>query len=218
MEVPARMASELDKIRHVIGRLEENIASVSRGETDIEVGLEFPLDHPVGALEQAIAETIAALAESKRQRARQELELETRIRMIRDQQSAILELSSPVIEVWRGILTLPIVGVVDADRATAMTSNLLDAVTRTDASLAIIDLTGVHGVAADVCDHILRMTRCVQLIGSQCALSGMRPEVARTIAELGYDLGQVKSYPTLRSALTHHVRTKLRARHGASPR
>ncbi len=210
------MQSEIGAIGRAVRDLERSIAAVRQGEVDVEVAIDYPPDHPVGALAAAISETITALAKTKHERELQEIELETRIRTIRDQQAAILELSSPVIEVWRGVLTLPIVGTVDASRATAMTSNLLEAVSRTNAGLAIIDVTGVHGIAADVCDHILRMARCVRLIGSECALSGMRPEVARTIVELGFDLGQVRSFPTLRAALTHHVRARPNARVGVA--
>ncbi len=209
------MRSEVDAMGRAIRDLESTIAAVRRGETDVEVTSDYPPDHPIGALAAAVSETILALASSKRARELQEIELETRIQTIRDQQAAILELSSPVIEVWRGVLTLPIVGTVDSSRATTMTSNLLEAVSRTNAGLAIIDVTGVHSIAADVCDHILRMARCVRLIGSDCALSGMRPEVARTIVELGFDLGQVRSFPTLRAALTSHVRTMAATRASA---
>jgi rsbT co-antagonist protein RsbR len=212
MEASTSSGTDLARIQGVVARLEANLASVRLGALDVHVEREFPDEHPLGALASAIAETVVALRGSKAEREQQELELELRIRTIRDQQAAILELSSPVIEVWRGVLTLPIVGTLDAARAATMTSNLLEAVSRKDARLAIIDVTGMHNVGADVCDHILRMGRCVALIGARCALSGMRPEVATTIVELGADLGQLQSFPTLSAALTGYVRSTPAAR------
>jgi rsbT co-antagonist protein RsbR len=200
--------------------LEKRIDDVRKGRIDLEVKLDYSVDHPVGALAQAIKDMLEELRAARDAREVQEHELEVRIRTIREQQAAIMELSTPVIEVWKGVLTLPIVGTVDAERATSMTAGLLEAVVRVSAELAIIDVTGMSGVGADVCDHILRMARCVRLLGAECNISGMRPEVARTIVETGSEIGELRSYPTLHAALKYHVRgargrLPVKARNGA---
>jgi rsbT co-antagonist protein RsbR len=197
---------ESGSIGRALASLEAAVVDVGRGKLDAEVQVDLPDDHPIGALALALNEMIEALRVSRGERMRQEHELETRVRTIVEQRAAIAELSSPVIEVWQGVLTLPVVGTVDGERATAMTSGLLDQVLRSQAKLVIIDLTGMHGATVEVCDHLVRMARCVRLLGSECALSGMRPEVARTLAELGSDLGELRSFPTLRAALAHKVR------------
>jgi rsbT co-antagonist protein RsbR len=188
-----------------LSALEEVVGSVGRGRLDVAVQIDFSEDHPIGALATALNEMIDSLRTSRAERQSQEAELETRLRTIEDQRAAIAELSSPVIEVWQGVLTLPVVGAVDTERATMMTSGLLDQVLRARAKLVIIDLTGMHGASAEICDHLVRMARCVRLLGSECAVSGMRADVARTLAELGSDIGELHSFPTLRAALAHHV-------------
>ncbi len=192
-------------LAHALSALEEVVGAVGRGRLDLEVQVGLSDDHPVGALATALNEMIEALRVSRAERQSQESELEVRVRTIEDQRAAIAELSSPVIEVWEGVLTLPVVGAVDTERATAMTTGVLDRVLRFRAKLVIIDLTGMHGAGAEICDHLVRMARCVRLLGSECAVSGMRAEVARTLAELGSDIGELHSFPTLRAALTHHV-------------
>jgi rsbT co-antagonist protein RsbR len=97
-----------------------------------------------------------------------------------------------------------------------MTMSLLEQVVRKRASLAIIDLTGMRGVGGEVIDHIVRMARCVKLLGASCGVSGVRPEVARAVIELGSELGDVRSYPTLRAALTDYVGGLLKSKRRSS--
>jgi rsbT co-antagonist protein RsbR len=201
-----------DGIAAALEVLEAAVGDVGRGQLDTEVHVDLPEDHPVGALALALTEMIDALRTSRSARRNQEHELETQVRTIEAQRAAIAELSSPVIEIWDGVLTLPIVGAVDTERATVVTSNLLDAVGRSRTRLVIIDVTGMHGVGADVCDHLVRMARCVRLLGSECAISGMRADVARTLVGLGADISELHSFPTLRAALTNHVRGRTRRR------
>ena len=192
-------------LQGALRRLEAGISAVRAGDLETSVELEFAADHPLGALAQAINEMTVALGAAKVARLLQESELEERLLTIQQQNAAIQELSSPVIEVWPGVLTLPVMGYIDAERATNMTTSLLEQVVRRRASLAIIDMTGMNGVGAEVLDHIMRMARCVKLLGAGCGVSGVRPEVARMIVELGSELGEVRSYPTLRVALMAHI-------------
>lgn len=193
------------EIAAAIKMLEAAIDAVKRGDLDGSVSVPFDGDHPLGALAEAINDMANALATTRATRHAHEIELETRLGVIGRQRAAIAELSSPVIEVWHGVLTLPIIGPVDAERATAMTANLLEAVMRVHAAFVIVDVTGMHGVGADVSDHLVRLVRCVRLLGSEAVLSGMRPDVARGIVEVGGDTTELRSFPTLRAALASYV-------------
>jgi rsbT co-antagonist protein RsbR len=200
----SRDASE-PSITEAIATLERAIDAIRRGAVEQTVVVPFDGDHPVGALAEAVNDMASALRQTLAQRHAHEKELETRLSMIEQQRAAIAELSSPVIEVWQGVLTLPVIGPVDPERATAMTATLLDAVSRVRADFVIVDVTGMHGVGPDVTDHLIRLVRCVALLGSRCAISGMRPDVARGLVELGSDTAELKSFPTFRAALASHV-------------
>lgn len=192
-------------IPRAIETIERAIDAIRRGAVDQTVVVPFDADHPIGALAEAVNDMASALRQTLAQRHAHETELETRLSMIERQRAAIAELSSPVIEVWQGVLTLPVIGPVDSERATAMTATLLDAVARVRADFVIVDVTGMHGASAEVTDHLIRLVRCVALLGSRCAISGMRPDVARGLVELGSDTSELRSFPTFRAALAWHV-------------
>jgi len=189
----------------VLLQLEQAIEAVGRGELATRVVVDLDDTHPMGALATAINEMCDALERSQAARIEQESELQRRIETIQLQREAIVELSTPVIEVWKGVLTLPVLGAVDAERSTRMTRELLEAVTAVKARLAIIDVTGMESATVEVCDHLLRMARCVELLGARCALSGMRPQVARALVEAGSDMSEIQSFPNLRAALAAYV-------------
>lgn len=127
--------------------------------------------------------------------------LEAARREIEAQKVTIQALATPVIEVWDGIITLPLLGHFDADRASALTSQLLDAVVRTRAQYAIIDLTGVAVIDTGTGDHILRIVAAVGLLGAVGVLVGIQPEIAQMLVGLGVDLGRVRVHQNLRQAL-----------------
>jgi anti-anti-sigma factor len=137
------------------------------------------------------------ITEKKRQQAM----LNERLAIIEQQQEAIRALSTPIIEVWRGVLTMPVLGVLDEERAQQMMEVLLEAVARTRCRHAIIDLTGVSAVDAATADHVLRLIDAVALLGAQGIVVGIRPEVARTVVSLGLDLSNIKTLSNLREAL-----------------
>lgn len=127
--------------------------------------------------------------------------LEAAKREIEAQRSTIEALSTPVIEVWDGIVTLPLLGHFSAERAGAMTAKLLEAVVRARARYAILDLTGVALIDAATGDHILRIIGAVGLLGTTGVLVGIQPEIAQTFISLGVELGHVRVYQNLRQAL-----------------
>jgi rsbT co-antagonist protein RsbR len=141
----------------------------------------------------------------------------SRIAVIEQQKQVIVDLSTPVIEVWAGVLTLPLVGMFDQERATKVTTELLEAVVTLQASLVILDVTGIENVDTNVADHFLRMARTVRLLGSDCVLSGVRPAVAQTIVSMGLDVGEIRSFPTLRAALQRTTAALTDARTKSAP-
>ena len=127
--------------------------------------------------------------------------LEAAHRQIEAQKLTIEALSTPVIEVWEGIITLPLLGHFTAERASAMTSQLLDAVVRTRARYAILDLTGIAVIDTATGDHILRIVSAVGLLGATGVLVGIQAEIAQMLVGLGVELGRVRVHQNLRQAL-----------------
>ncbi|WP_272417444.1 STAS domain-containing protein [Polyangium jinanense] len=135
-----------------------------------------------------------------------ERELREKLELIARQEEAIRVLSTPIIEVWDGVLTVPLFGVVDARRAAEMMERLLDAIMHKGARVAIIDLTGVDTIDAETADHIGRLVRAAELVGAKCIITGIRPAVAQTMVEIGIDLTRIATLSTLREALRRFMR------------
>jgi rsbT co-antagonist protein RsbR len=112
---------------------------------------------------------------------------------------------------------VPIVGILDSGRASEMTSALLNAVVEKKAMFTIIDITGIDAMDTGATDHFLRMARSVRLLGAECVLSGVNPNVARTVTHMGIDLASVRTHRTLREALQFYV-AATRARAAAGQR
>src|SRR5687768_8024538 len=199
------------QLKQAVANMVSALGSVENGELTARVEGDLPTNEPVGALAACINKMISMLAERRDETWSYQREIEGQIETIEKQRAAIRELSTPIIEIWPGVLCAPIVGVLDSGRAAEMTSALLSSVVTSKASLAIIDITGIEAMDTQATDHFLRMARAVKLLGSQCALSGIHPNVARTIVHMGIDLAGVESYRTLREALTRHVKAKARA-------
>jgi rsbT co-antagonist protein RsbR len=132
---------------------------------------------------------------------RREEELRARIELIEEQREVIRELSTPIIEVWDGVLTLPIVGLVDSARTAELMDDLLQAVTRTRSRFAILDLTGVQVVDTSTASHLIGLVQAIRLLGAEGVLSGIHPNIAQTIVAIGVDLSRVRVFATLRDAL-----------------
>ncbi|WP_437547239.1 STAS domain-containing protein [Sorangium sp. So ce367] len=128
-------------------------------------------------------------------------ELRRKLALIEEQQRRIEELSTPIIQVWEGVLCLPVIGLVDAERAARMTEELLAAVARARAAFVVVDLTGVPEVDASTVDGIVGMVRASALLGASCLLSGISARVARAIVELGLDLQGIQRFSSLHAAL-----------------
>jgi rsbT co-antagonist protein RsbR len=119
------------------------------------------------------------------------------------QTDEITDISTPVIKVWDGILALPIIGTLDSARTQVVMENLLQAIVDTESSIAILDISGVPTVDSLVAQHLLKAVSATRLMGADCIISGIRPEIAQTIVHLGIDLSQIITKASLASALQY---------------
>jgi rsbT co-antagonist protein RsbR len=136
---------------------------------------------------------------------RREDELRAKIDLVEKQRETIRELSTPIIEVWDGVLTLPIVGLVDSVRTAELMDNLLQTVSRTRSRFAILDLTGVQVVDTSTASHLIGLIQAIRLLGAEGVLTGIHPNIAQTIVAIGVDLARVRVFATLRDALKHCI-------------
>jgi rsbT co-antagonist protein RsbR len=111
------------------------------------------------------------------------------------------EISTPVIKIWDGILALPIIGTLDSSRTQIVMENLLQQLVETGSSIAILDISGVPTVDSLVAQHLLKTVSATRLMGAECIISGIRPEIAQTVVHLGIDLSSIITKATLASAL-----------------
>ncbi|WP_272417445.1 STAS domain-containing protein [Polyangium jinanense] len=175
-----------------------------------ERSLEDRLDalfHSDQATKADLAVALERVRKEVEERSLAERELREKLELIARQEEAIRELSTPIIEVWDGVLTLPLFGVVDSQRAAEMMERLLDAITQKVATYAIIDLTGVDIVDTSTADHIGRLVRAAELLGARCIITGIRPAVAQTMVQIGIDLTKIITLSTLREALRRCMRS-----------
>ena len=124
----------------------------------------------------------------------------SREEVITRQQQELLELSTPVVKLWDGILALPMIGTLDSARTQIVMESLLQRIVETGADIAIIDITGVPTVDTLTAQHLLKTVTAARLMGADCIISGIRPQIAQTIVHLGVDLGAVITKATLADA------------------
>jgi rsbT co-antagonist protein RsbR len=122
--------------------------------------------------------------------------------IIARQQQELMELSTPVVQLWEGILALPLIGTLDSARTQIVMENLLQRIVETGASIAVIDITGVPTVDTLVAQHLLKTVAAARLMGADCIISGIRPQIAQTIVHLGVELTNVVTKATLADAFT----------------
>jgi rsbT co-antagonist protein RsbR len=120
--------------------------------------------------------------------------------IIARQQQELLELSTPVVQLWHGVLALPLIGTLDSARTQVVMESLLQAIVETGSSIAIIDITGVPVVDTLVAQHLLKTVAAARLMGADCIISGIRPQIAQTIVHLGVEINDVITKATLADA------------------
>jgi len=181
------------------------LSNVGYGDYNTRLELRAGDASPLASLYAGINDMIAALgAEQDKARSYQQ-ELEGKLATIERQRIAIQELSTPIMEVWDGVLCVPVVGLMDTARSSEMTSTLLRAVVEKSAKCAIIDITGIDVMDTRTVDHFVRMAKAVRLLGSECVLTGMNPHIAQTVVHMGLDLSNVTTHRNLRDALRQYV-------------
>jgi rsbT co-antagonist protein RsbR len=221
----------LDEVRSELGDLYSLIIRVLSGADDHAVGeLRAALDElsrsrarngftpsetalGVFSLKEAVYELVADTAELVPEflafsRMIDDLGLRTfeaysaaREQIISDQSTAMLELSTPVVRLWEGIIAVPLVGTLDSARTQLVMERLLDTLVATGADHAVIDITGVPTVDTEVAQHLLKTVSAARLLGAECTISGIRPQVAQTIVSLGIEFGDIATKATLADAL-----------------
>ncbi len=126
--------------------------------------------------------------------------------VIREQQESMLELSTPVVELWKGVLAIPLIGSLDSNRTQIVMEALLQKIVETESDIAIIDITGVPTVDTMVAQHLLKTVTAAKLMGAKCIISGIRPQIAATIVHLGVELGDVVTKSSLADAFRMALR------------
>ena len=205
-----RIVSDADE--HAAGELRAALDELSR--TRARDGFS-PGETALGvfALKEAVYELVADAAELVPEflafsRLLDDLGLRTfeaysamREQIIADQATAMLELSTPVVRLWDSIVAVPLVGTLDSARTQLVMERLLETLVATGADHAVIDITGVPTVDTEVAQHLLKTASAVRLVGAECTISGIRPQVAQTIVSLGIEFGDIATKATLADAL-----------------
>ncbi|NKZ04201.1 STAS domain-containing protein [Actinomadura latina] len=129
-----------------------------------------------------------------------------REQIIADQAEQLLELSTPVVKLWDGILGVPLVGTLDSARTQVVMETLLQSLVDTGSRFAVIDITGVSAVDTEVAQHLLKTVMAARLMGTECVISGVRPQIAQTIVTLGIEFGDIVTKADLADALAYTLR------------
>jgi rsbT co-antagonist protein RsbR len=132
--------------------------------------------------------------------------VQTREKLIVEQAEQLLELSTPVIKLWEGVMAVPLVGTLDSARAQVVMEKLLQTLVDTSSGYAIIDITGVPAVDSQVAQHILKTVMAARLMGAECIISGIRPQIAQTVVSLGIEFGDIVTKANIADALLHALR------------
>ncbi len=212
MVVMARSMSgdELDEIRETVIDALLVLNNVAQGDFSTQLDVDISGSNPLNFLLSGLNDLISTLGTEQEQSQVFRRELEDRLTTVEQQRSAIRSLSTPVIEVWRGVLCLPVVGVMDTARSSEMTSALLQTIVEKGSRYAIIDITGIDVMDTRTVDHFIRMAKAIRLLGAECALTGLNPHIAQTVVHMGVDLSDIVTHRSLRDALYLYV-TKTQA-------
>jgi len=196
---------ELEEVRETVVAALLTLANVAQGDCSTQLEVDLQGSNPLSFLLAGINDLIFTLGTEQEQSSVFRRELDERLATIEQQRSAIRSLSTPVIEVWRGVLCLPVVGVMDTQRSAEMTSALLTTIVEKSARYAIIDITGIEVMDTRTVDHFIRMAKAIRLLGAECALTGLNPHIAQTVVHMGLDLSDIVTHRSLRDALFRYV-------------
>jgi rsbT co-antagonist protein RsbR len=189
-----RSGGDAQQVIDEIGQLQQPLTALFDGQslnghadtTTVPAAL-LAVTELIGSLR--VAAVVALLGESDEMMARQRQEL--------------MEISTPVIRLWEGIVAVPLIGTLDSARSQVVMESLLSGIVDEQAAVAILDITGVPMVDTLVAQHLMKTAMAVQLMGAECVISGIRPQIAQTIVHLGIDLREITTRATLSDALKY---------------
>jgi rsbT co-antagonist protein RsbR len=203
-------AEQIDDLRERVVDALITMSEVALGDYSAQLRVDFRSRHMLNGILASMNELIAAFGAEQEQSRAFRTELEQKLQIVEKQRAAIRELSTPIIELWEGVLCLPVVGIMDTARSTEMTNSLLEAIVEKKTRYTIIDITGIEVMDTRTVDHFMRMAKSIRLLGAECALTGISPHIAQTVVHMGLELDDVVTHRSLRDALAHYV-TRLRA-------
>ena len=204
------MSAELEAYKEIVAEQKEELldllAQIGLGESyDVAVP-ERDDGEPLSELffaVKVVAENLQIVSEQLKQQLRK---AEEAAATIAAQSSTILELSTPVLRVWQGIVVLPLVGAVDTARAGQITAQLLEAIAAHQATTAIIDITGVPVIDTAVAGNLIKTAQAAEMLGAACVITGINPATAQTLVKSGVALEGVTTLGTLEDGLRHAYR------------
>lgn len=189
--------ARLQRLRDVLAYLSVDEFAPERIHIDVSDDDDFGM----------IEETVNIFAEEFASARRRTAELEQeRIETIERQRMAIADLSAPIMDVWDGVIALPIIGLVDTQRSVELTERLLERISSSGARCVIVDVTGVDVVDTATANHLLQMIRAAALLGAFCVVSGISPQVAQTLIQLDVDLSMIRTVRNLKDALKESLK------------
>jgi rsbT co-antagonist protein RsbR len=191
----------IKNIEKRIEAIEEILASAAGGDFEAQIAIDTDSADLITSVETGINLLIADLGDEVRNSQRRADELQEKLDLIEKQRKAIEELSTPIIKIWEQVLVLPLIGSLDTRRSQKLTESLLTDIAASQSKVAILDITGVPTVDSAVANHLLKTVASVKLLGAQCVVTGIRPEVAQTIVHLGVDLADVETLANLSEGL-----------------
>jgi rsbT co-antagonist protein RsbR len=181
------------------------LSDVGYGHYGVELKFDWKSRDPLNSVFASLNELIAAFGAEQEQSRAFRRELEDKLIIVEKQRAAIRELSTPIIELWEGVLCLPVVGVMDTARSTEMTNSLLQAIVAKKTRYTIIDITGIEVMDTGTVDHFMRMAKSIRLLGADCALTGISPHIAQTVVQMGIEMSDIVTERSLRDALANYV-------------
>lgn len=188
-----KLQREIEERKLIEARLEREIDERRRTEANLQREI------------AERAETEQRLRREVTERAEVEQELRGMLNIIRQQEEAIRAMTTPILRLWDGVLTMPVIGRLDSIRATQMMESLLHEITRTRSRFTILDLTGAEDLDDSAANHLLNLMRAAGLLGTRCLVSGISPKMAQTIISLGLSLTELATFSTLEEALHHAI-------------
>jgi rsbT co-antagonist protein RsbR len=179
------------------------VHNVSVGEAEYA---DIVAEGPLADLIQDIKDIVEFLSVEEKHFKKYEAELEQRLAQAEQQRETIRELSTPILEVWEGVLAVPILGIVDTMRASEIGDGLLTHIAEKNIRFVVIDLTGIDTMDTRTVFHFSQMARSSNLLGARCTLTGISPSVAHSVVQMGIDMTGLEIHRSLREALTAYLR------------